>query len=528
MTQISAQLLARGWMLATAESCTGGLIAAACTELSGSSRWFERGFVSYSNAAKTELLGVPGALIDTHGAVSEPVVRAMAEGALAHAHAQVSLAVTGIAGPTGASADKPVGTVWFGWCVAGQTHSQRRHFAGDRAAVRQATLRHALAWLAAWLEQGPPTAHTLGQSTPPTQTQTLTQPDTQALAGTLEHLKEQNQTLQRLLEEHIQTLEKKEALYRQLTEDTRDVLWKTDRQLRLTYISPADERLRGFKAEEVIGHHVFEMFTEEGIALTQQKIQARLQADAQGQASDFSTFEVQHRCKDGSLVWGEIMAKPDRDADGTIIGYHGITRETTQRKLLQDQVHNLAFYDALTQLANRRLLIDHLGQALLTCQRQHGHGAVLFLDLDNFKALNDAHGHGAGDLLLIEVAQRLKSCVRAIDTVARFGGDEFVVLLTALDSTRAQAHAQAGTIAEKIRERLAQPYQITVPGAAAAQSAVTHRCSASIGVVLFDGNDADPHPLLHQADAAMYQAKQDGRNRVCFHTAASRAAPHRD
>ena len=151
LMDISAQLLARGWMLATAESCTGGLIAAACTERAGSSQWFERGFVSYANAAKTELLGVPSALIDAHGAVSEPVVRAMAEGALAHSHAQVSLAVTGIAGPSGASADKPVGTVCFGWCSGTKTHSEVMHFSGDRAAVRQASVRHALARLAGWL-----------------------------------------------------------------------------------------------------------------------------------------------------------------------------------------------------------------------------------------------------------------------------------------------------------------------------------------------------------------------------------------
>ena len=151
LIQISTTLLARGWMLATAESCTGGMIAAACTDLAGSSQWFERGFVTYSNAAKTELLGVPAALIAQHGAVSEPVARAMAEGAVAHAHAQVSVAVTGVAGPTGGSADKPVGMVWFGWCVAGQTHSQVQHFAGDRAAVRAATVRHALARLQALL-----------------------------------------------------------------------------------------------------------------------------------------------------------------------------------------------------------------------------------------------------------------------------------------------------------------------------------------------------------------------------------------
>lgn len=148
LTHIAGALVARGAMLATAESCTGGLIAGACTDLAGSSRWFERGFVTYSNAAKTDLLGVPTALIAAHGAVSEPVARAMAEGAVARSRAQVSVAVTGVAGPGGGSADKPVGTVWFGWSVAGQTHSEMVRFAGDRAAVRAATVGHALARLA--------------------------------------------------------------------------------------------------------------------------------------------------------------------------------------------------------------------------------------------------------------------------------------------------------------------------------------------------------------------------------------------
>ena len=134
-------------MLASAESCTGGLIAAACTELAGSSDWFERGFVTYSNAAKTELLGLPAALIDQHGAVSEQVVRAMAIGAVSNSHAQVSVAVTGVAGPAGGSAAKPVGTVWFGWCVQGQADTEMVRFEGDRAQVRSQTVRHALAGL---------------------------------------------------------------------------------------------------------------------------------------------------------------------------------------------------------------------------------------------------------------------------------------------------------------------------------------------------------------------------------------------
>lgn len=142
--QLAQELLARGWKLATAESCTGGLIAAACTELAGSSDWFERGFVTYSNEAKTELLGVDAALVAQHGAVSEVVARAMAFGAVRHSHVQVGVAVTGIAGPAGGSAQKPVGTVWFGFHVDGRLSSETVRFDGDRAAVRAATVEHAL------------------------------------------------------------------------------------------------------------------------------------------------------------------------------------------------------------------------------------------------------------------------------------------------------------------------------------------------------------------------------------------------
>ncbi len=158
--QYSVGLLAEklkndGYMLTTAESCTGGLIAAACTSLAGSSDWFERGFITYSNDAKHEQLGVDAALIDEHGAVSEPVARAMAFGAIRHSKAQVSIAVTGVAGPTGGTAAKPVGTVWFGFSVCGALHSEVQHFAGDRAAVREQAVHHALRRVLALLQADP-------------------------------------------------------------------------------------------------------------------------------------------------------------------------------------------------------------------------------------------------------------------------------------------------------------------------------------------------------------------------------------
>ena len=152
--QLADILLKNKLKLVTAESCTGGLISAACTDLAGSSDWFERGFVTYSNAAKIELLGVDAALIETHGAVSDAVARAMAFGAVRHGGhnaAQISIAVTGIAGPSGGSAAKPVGTVWLGFSVQGRLHSEKQCFAGDRATVREQTVTHALQRLLALL-----------------------------------------------------------------------------------------------------------------------------------------------------------------------------------------------------------------------------------------------------------------------------------------------------------------------------------------------------------------------------------------
>jgi nicotinamide-nucleotide amidase len=149
MNQLAAELVRRyterGLKLTTAESCTGGLVAGAITEISGSSAVLERGFVTYSNDAKAEMLGVPSSLIEQHGAVSEQVARAMAEGALAHSRADVAVSITGVAGPTGGSPQKPVGLVWFGLAVHGQeTQTGSRNFSGDRASIRQASVEHAL------------------------------------------------------------------------------------------------------------------------------------------------------------------------------------------------------------------------------------------------------------------------------------------------------------------------------------------------------------------------------------------------
>ena len=327
----------------------------------------------------------------------------------------------------------------------------------------------------------------------------------------LKSLQEQNSALQALVAERTQALQESLALYRLLTEDAQDVLWRTDSQLVLTYISPADERLRGFRADEVLGHSVFEMFTDEGVELVKGMLRRQAIEDAAGSSGGFLRFQVEHRCKDGRLIWGEVTSKPDRNAQGEIIGYHGITREITERKCLEEQVRQLAFHDPLTRLANRRLMLDHLEQAMSASKRSQRHSALLFLDLDNFKPLNDTHGHGVGDLLLIEVAERLKACVREADTVARFGGDEFVVLLSELSTQPGEAAEQAVAIAEKVRTRLAEPYVLQ---SAPSAPAIRHECTASIGVAVFRGRDESQNAVIDRADAAMYRAKEEGRNRI--------------
>lgn len=294
-----------------------------------------------------------------------------------------------------------------------------------------------------------------------------------------------------------------------LTEDAEDVHWRIDRNFIITYISPADERLRGFHADQVVGRPVFEVLTAESSVLIREMLSLDLSAEAASDNAEFRRFETQQRCRDGRLLWCEVVAKPDRNEQGEIVGYHGITRNIDEHKRLEQQVQQLAFYDPLTALPNRRLLVDHLHQAMLAGKRSHCYGALLFLDLDNFKPLNDTHGHAFGDLLLIEVAARLKDSVREADTVARVGGDEFVVLLYALDQQKQLSCAQALAVAEKIRLRLAECYRLGLTPEAAL---IEHWCTASIGVCLFLGREQSLDTVMVKADHAMYQAKEQGRN----------------
>lgn len=335
-----------------------------------------------------------------------------------------------------------------------------------------------------------------------------------------EQLQVTKEQLAHTLVEHQQAeeaLRKSEGHFRMMTENVVDVVWKLDHEYRFTYISPADERQRGYSADEVIGHYVFEMFDEEGIATIKQAAQQRHAAEKKGEPLTDVTFEAMHRCKDGTWIWGEVCYNPEFDSHGNVIGFYGISREITERKTMQDQVRQLAFYDPLTQLPNRHLFYDRLNQAMANTKRNGAYGAVMFIDLDNFKPINDTHGHIAGDLLLIEVSQRLKKCVRETDTIARFGGDEFIVVLGELKTSAAESYQQARVIAEKMRISLAVLYQLTVHYKKKPSAEIEHLCTASIGVTLFTGQDVCADELLKQADRSMYQAKENGRNAIRFH-----------
>lgn len=223
--------------------------------------------------------------------------------------------------------------------------------------------------------------------------------------------------------------------------------------------------------------------------------------------------------KAGLTRWISHICRPVFDEAGNPNGFRGSNRDETERKKLQDQVRELAFYDELTQLPNRRLLIDRLIHDMASVKRSNRYSALMFVDLDNFKPLNDLHGHKMGDLLLIEVASRLKSCVRMVDTVSRFGGDEFVVLLSDIGLDKADSALQAKIVAEKIRRSLNEPYRFPLKTEGKPDTMIEHHCTASIGVVTFGGHEDSEEDILTWADKAMYQAKESGRNTVKFYAA---------
>jgi diguanylate cyclase (GGDEF)-like protein/PAS domain S-box-containing protein len=218
--------------------------------------------------------------------------------------------------------------------------------------------------------------------------------------------------------------------------------------------------------------------------------------------------EIWDRRKNGEIYPKWLTVTAVKNTDGVVTHYVGSHIDITERKAAEEKINNLAFYDPLTQLPNRRLLMDRLQHALAASARGGSKGALLFIDLDNFKTLNDTLGHEVGDLLLQQLAQRLTSCVREGDTVSRLGGDEFVLVLENLSEQALDAATHAENISEKIKAALNQSCKLGLH---------EYKCTSSIGVTVFDGYQSPIEELMKQADIAMYQAKKAGRNAVCFY-----------
>lgn len=227
------------------------------------------------------------------------------------------------------------------------------------------------------------------------------------------------------------------------------------------------------------------------------------------------SYKIEHRIVCGEVTkWVREQAELVFDQDGTLQGGIGTVQDITELKQYEQKIEQMAYFDALTNLPNRRMLYDRLSHTLATGKRNGLYSALMFIDLDNFKPLNDQYGHVVGDLLLIEVARRLSGCVREADTVARFGGDEFVVLLCDLDKDAEVSKQKALAAAEKIRATLARAYVLEASGENTPE--VEHDCTPSIGVVMFCGAESAIDEILNRADSAMYQAKQGGRNQIWF------------
>jgi len=283
--------------------------------------------------------------------------------------------------------------------------------------------------------------------------------------------------------------------------ETHEAIMITDKEANIIRVNKAFSDVTGYSADEVIGQNPRMMSSGRHDRDFYLKMWQRLLHEGHWSG------EIYDRRKNGQVYpkWATISAVKDPQQE--VSHYVAIFSDITERKLIEQEIHNLAFYDTLTKLPNRRLFLDRFKSALIASERRKDFGAIMFIDLDRFKILNDSLGHEYGDLLLIEVGVRIKSCIREMDTAARFGGDEFVVLLEGLGVEEPLVTQHVALVAEKIRIALSQPYQL---------KGHEHLSSPSIGVNIFSGNKESIDMLLEHADMAMYQAKTSGRNTVKF------------
>jgi diguanylate cyclase (GGDEF)-like protein/PAS domain S-box-containing protein len=304
-------------------------------------------------------------------------------------------------------------------------------------------------------------------------------------------------------------LREQEDFYRMIAENIDDFIAVLDMEGRRLYNSPSYSRLFG-DPESMKGSDSFAEIHPDDREHVRRVFKETVQTGI--------GLRIEYRfvLPDDSIRYMESCGGLIRNSQGHASHVVVVSRDITDRIKADDQIRNLAFYDTLTQLPNRRMFDDRLNQAMAASKRSGRYGALMFLDMDNFKPLNDQYGHSAGDLLLKEVSRRIISCVREMDTVSRFGGDEFVIMLTELDADKKSSIAQTGIVAEKIRDILAKPYKLALQHEAEAETTVEYHCTASIGVVMFINHEYRPDDLLKRADMVMYQAKESGRNRVRF------------
>jgi diguanylate cyclase (GGDEF)-like protein/PAS domain S-box-containing protein len=309
-----------------------------------------------------------------------------------------------------------------------------------------------------------------------------------------------------------EALRRSELRYRRLVETANEGICVVQGD-EIRFMNPKLCQLVGYEADEAVGQSFLQFVHEQDRDLLQQGRRKRQQS----QQTEFH-YLVRLVTRHLGVRWFELSgAEFEWEAQSATLNF---LSDVTDRKQMEERVRQMAYQDPLTLLPNRRLLKDRLGLTMARLKRSGEHGALIFLDLDNFKPLNDQHGHDAGDLLLIEVAQRLRHAVREADTVARFGGDEFVVMLADLGTDAVHARAHAGTVAEKILSALSAPYALSVPVAGGVPRSVEHRGGASVGVVVFRGVPGTEEARIRQADAAMYEAKASGRHVVRFYEGA--------
>ena len=296
-----------------------------------------------------------------------------------------------------------------------------------------------------------------------------------------------------------EALRESESRHRLLVENSPVCIHEIDMDGRITSMNQAGLLMMGVEDECTVRGF---LYLDAVCSADRERIEKLI---IQAYAGETSHFEFKASGTQGQIFKSCFV--PIRNREGHVEKLMGITEDVTARKMAEEEIHNLAFYDALTKVPNRRLFIDRFHTALIASARHNNFGAVLFIDLDRFKLLNDTFGHDYGDLLLVEVATRIKACVREMDTVARFGGDEFVVLIEDVSDNQDEAAQSVGLIAEKIRASLARCYDL---------GKHEHHCSPSIGVSLYRSNEETVDELLQHADMAMYQAKDSGRNAVRF------------